>query len=107
MSNRRKTRTIEHVGPKIDFDQAEEVMTTDHWLFRLRSTEPYLIEDHEVILGLRPMLERGRTLMERTSFMTNGPNREVLFDMARWTPGKGWVSQKQGTYTMKKGDRPR
>lgn len=107
MSNVRKTRTVEHVGPNIDLDQAAEIMTADHWLFRLRSSQPFLLEDHEVILGLRPMLERGRTLMERASFMTNGPNREIHWDMARWTPGKGWLSQKQGKYTMKKGIRPR
>ena len=82
------------------------------WQIRMLSHEPVKVNYSETVhqRTLRPVLERARTLIGRTSYMVNGPNREVLWSIERWVAdGKhkpGWVTVMQGRSTLRKGLKP-
>lgn len=56
------------------------------WQLRIRSEEPTLIENTEVVFErtLRPVMDRMYTMVKRTCYMVNGPNREVMWAIDRW-----------------------
>jgi len=82
------------------------------WQIRLISHEPAEIDYTEILYErtLRPVMQRARTLIGRTSYMVNGPNREVLWSIERWVnDGKhkpGWVSVIQGKSTLRRNAKP-
>ena len=83
------------------------------WQIRMLCHEPAPIDykEQQYERTLRPVLERARTLIGRTSYMVNGPNREVMWSIERWVAdGKhkpGWVTVMQGRSTLRKGLKPR
>lgn len=100
MSNTRKLRLPEMEELAADF------RTADTWQLRIRVSQPWDINDVIEAPSLRLILERGKQLLRNTSYMVVGPNRTVLWSLERWHPGKHtWIAQKQGTYTMKAGER--
>lgn len=69
------------------------------WQIRILSNEPVKINytEHVSEPTLRPVLNRARTLIGRTSYMVNGPNREVMWSIERWiTNDRKWVTVMQG-----------
>lgn len=82
------------------------------WQIRIQSHEPAEINYNEEMRSpnLRPVLDRCRTLVGRTSYMVNGPNREVYWSIERWVAdGKTkpqWVTVIQGRSIMRKGLKP-
>lgn len=82
------------------------------WQIRILSNEPVPINYSEQIRrpNLRPVIERARTLIGRTSYMVNGPNREVMWSIERWVAdGKHkpqWVTVMQGRSRLRPNARP-
>lgn len=79
------------------------------WQIRVMSKEPTLIQDKELISArtLREVMERARVTVTRTSYMVNGPNREVKWSVDRWNYKKQeWQSIIQGTSRLTEGRKP-
>lgn len=82
------------------------------WQIRILSHEPVEIKYTEQLRQptMRPVVERARTLIGRTSYMVNGPNREVMWSIERWVAnGKNkpqWITVMQGRSTLRPNARP-
>lgn len=91
-----------------DLSQAaaqERMNTLQQWQIRLRSEEPTLITDTEIVHG---SFDKARlrlyVLIRRTSYMVSGPNREVLWSLEGWNPKRNaWESVIQGRSRLKPG----
>lgn len=76
------------------------------WQVRIRSEEPTLIEYAEPMWErtMRPVMQRCYELSRRTSYMVEGPNREVWFAIDRWNSKRGeWQNICQGKSRLRKG----
>jgi hypothetical protein len=78
------------------------------WQIRIRSKEPTLIEDVEIVHG--PFTKarlRLYVLVRRTSYMVNGPNREVLWAIDAWHPKRDkWECVVNGRSRLQQGAAP-
>jgi hypothetical protein len=82
------------------------------WQIRILSREPVVINYAEQMreATLRPVMARTRTLIGRTSYMVNGPNREVKWSVERWVADGNakpqWITVTQGRSTLKATAKP-
>ena len=75
------------------------------WMLRIRCHEPVLIDDSEEYHGTFDQA-RGRlyVLVRRTSYMVDGPNREVLWSAESWNVKRGkWETVIQGKSKLREG----
>jgi hypothetical protein len=80
------------------------------WQIRLLCKQPTLIQDKEELCvpTMREVMDRCRVLIGRTSYMVNGPNREVLWAIDRWnTRTQAWVCMLNGKSRLARGEKPR
>lgn len=78
------------------------------WRIRIRSWEPTLIDDEEIVYGIvDKALARTYTLVSRTSYMVTGPNREVYWAIDTWDrKTRDWSQIVDGKSRLKKGSQP-
>jgi hypothetical protein len=76
------------------------------WQVRIMVKEPWEIKDTQLFNGTFDLvLDRAMTDVARTSYMVNGPNREVYWSIEQWETGKHkWRPVMQGRSRVK--DRP-
>ena len=78
------------------------------WAIRIMSREPTLIQDKEILYepDLMPpptaVIRRAYMLVRRTSYMVNGPNREVWWAIDRWVGGR-WETVLEGKSRLRRG----
>jgi len=71
--------------PELSREASAGRLLPNTWRILIVSREPTYIDDSEVLQGtLREVLERSRILVGRTSYMVNGPNREVFWSIEVW-----------------------
>jgi hypothetical protein len=72
--------------PEITTEAAQSRGKVNTWRILIVSREPVYIDDHEVLQArtFRETLDRCRVLVGRTSYMVNGPNREVFWAVEMW-----------------------
>ena len=79
------------------------------WQVRVLSREPTLIDDKEIlhVRTMREALERMYTTVRRTSYMVEGPNREVMWALDRWNYNRQeWQCMMNGRSRLRKGAGP-
>jgi len=91
----------------------EQQVKPGKWQIRIMSREPTVIEDKETVYEPDllpppiPVIRRMYTLVRRTSYMVNGPNREVWWALDRWDWGRGsWECVMNGKSRLRKGSAP-
>jgi len=76
------------------------------WQVRVMSREPTLINDKEIlhVRTLREVLARTYSTVRRTSYMVNGPHREVMWAIDRWNYNRmEWQCIMNGKSRLKAG----
>lgn len=83
------------------------------WQIRIRSEEPHLVENSEVLYEPDlmpppiPVVQRAYTLVRRTSYMVGAPNREVWWAIDRWVwKNMSWETVVEGKSRLRKGAGP-
>jgi hypothetical protein len=80
------------------------------WQIRIRSEEPYLIDNEETLDGwtMEDIYQRLYITIHRTSYMVNQPNRWVWWAVDRWSYKKGgWVNLINGKSRLHADAKPR
>jgi hypothetical protein len=83
---------------------------TNTWRILIVSRDPTYIDDSEVMQArtFREVLERARVLVGRTSYMVNGPNREVYWAIEVWNRKRQeWQQICDNKSRLRKGVMPR
>jgi hypothetical protein len=77
------------------------------WQIRIRSEEPTLIEYSEILFQPNQPMHDLYKLVRRTSYMTEGPNREVWWGVDRWDiSGHRWECVMEGKSKLHNGAGP-
>lgn len=94
--------------PELSARAAADRSSSDRFQVRVRSEAPTLIEDAEIVTGsLAKARVRCYVLVRRTSYMVNGPNREVLWAIDGWNPKRQkWETVVSGKSTLAAGSAP-
>ena len=81
---------------------------TPRFQIRIRSDQPTLIQNKEEFYGpYRDANHRAYILARRTSYMVNGPNREVMVSIEIYHyPSDKWETVFQAKTRLKEGARP-
>jgi hypothetical protein len=80
------------------------------WRILIVSREPVYIDDSEIMQArtFRDVLERARVLVGRTSYMVNGPNREVFWSIEVWNrKAHTWQTICENKSRLKEGIKPK
>jgi len=93
--------------PEISADAAAERAGTS-WRIRIRSWEPTLIDDTEIVYGsVEKALARTYQIVSRTSYMVTGPNREVYWAIDAFSKKlRDWEQVVDGKSRLKAGSVP-
>lgn len=95
--------------PELSGEAAASRGATNTWRILIVSKEPVYIDDAEVMQArvFREVLERTRILAGRTSYMVNGPNREVFWAIEMWNRKRqDWQQICDGKSRMRAGGKP-
>jgi hypothetical protein len=96
--------------PELSAEQAAvRAGKTNTWRILIVSREPTYIDDSEIMQDpyFRPVLERARILVGRTSYMVNGPNRDVYWAVELWNrKAQNWQQICEAVSRMPKGMKP-
>lgn len=83
-------------------------MTVRRWQIRIQVTEPWEIDDAEILdrQDFRDVMERAMVTAARASFMVNDPNRQVRWAIDLWdVERQKWQNVCDGVSHLK--DRPK
>jgi hypothetical protein len=94
--------------PELSREASTGRLLPNTWRILIVSREPTYIDDSEVLQGtLREALARARILVGRTSYMVNGPNREVFWSIEVWNRKRqDWQQVCENKSRMRKGGMP-
>lgn len=82
---------------------------TPKYQIRIRSEEPVLIDDTDVLIGwtAKDVWTRLYYTIHRTSYMVNAPNRWVWWAVDRWSyKTNQWVCLQNGKSRLDEGAKP-